>query len=234
MRKPLGVVAGNSLFSTILYYKFLVEAYRERTGVDPTIVIYSIPSQALEEALNHAGKRGAERILSQILDRLDAIGVRFVLLAGDVLHTLIGREVLVKSNVLELIDVREAVWRKIEDLGVDRIGLLAEQATSSLKLYQDYLGERGYTVILPGPGGQKRLDTLIERLRKGVFPSSSKLVLATLVSELTSKGAEVILYGSVEPSMLIGRVRLNRPVVDSLTEHVLYAVNKMLSYENQL
>ncbi|MCE4623109.1 MAG: aspartate/glutamate racemase family protein, partial [Desulfurococcales archaeon] len=155
-------------------------------------------------------------------------GAKTVLLAANTPHIFIDNELLEQAGDIEFIDIREAVLRKLEKLGVSRIGLLATTSTIQNRLYQDYLEGKGYRVILPNPKAQERLQQVIEKLTQGLIPDSAKLVLATLVSELTGKGAQAILYGCTELSLLIGRVKINRPIIDSLTEHVLYTMEKLI------
>ncbi|MCE4621941.1 MAG: amino acid racemase [Desulfurococcales archaeon] len=228
MDSPIGVIGGLSPYSTILYYKFLVEVYREKKGVDPKIVIYSIPVQEMCRAAKEGDRQKARELLMTAFKGLRNAGAKTVLLAANTPHIFIDNELLEQAGDIEFIDIREAVLRKLEKLGISKVGLLATTSTIQNRLYQDYLESKGYKVILPNPKAQERLQQVVEKLTQGLIPDSAKLVLATLVSELTSKGAQAILYGCTELSLLIGRVKVNRPIIDSLTEHVLYTIDKLI------
>lgn len=228
MESPIGIIGGLSPYSTILYYKFLVEAYREKKGIDPKIVIYSIPVQEMCRAAKEGDKHKARELLLTAFKGLRNAGAKTIVLAANTPHIFVDHQLLKQAGDIEFIDIREAVLRKLEKLKVSRIGLLATTSTIRNKLYQDYLENKGYKVIIPNPKAQERLQQVIEKLTQGLIPDSAKLVLATLVSELTSKGAQAILYGCTELSLLIGRVKINRPIIDSLTEHVLYTIDKLI------
>lgn len=228
MQRVIGLVGGLSPYSTILYYKFLVEYYREREGVDPRVIIYSIPVQEMCDAVKKGDQVGARSMLAEALEGLGKAGAGLVLLAANTPHIFIDEDLLKHAGGARFIDIREAVAWKLERLGVERVGLLATKQTLESRLYHDYLENKGYEVITPSRHGNEKLQEVIEKLTQGVIPDSSKLILATLISELTGKGAEAIIYGCTELSLLIGRVRVNKPIVDSLTEHVRYAIDKAL------
>lgn len=227
MSQVFGVIGGLSPYSTILYYKFLVEAYREKKGVDPRVIIYSIPIQEMCDASKQGDERRAKSLLSEAFRGLRSAGAGIVLLAANTPHLFIDESILSHLEGAVFIDIREAVARKLEKLGVERVGLLATTPTIEKRLYHDYLEENGFKVVTPSSPGQGRLQELIESLTVGVIPDNANLAVATLVSELTGKGAEAILYGCTELSLLLGRVTVNRPIVDSLTEHVVYTIEKV-------
>ncbi|MEB3806992.1 MAG: amino acid racemase [Desulfurococcales archaeon] len=228
MDKIIGVVGGLSPYSTILYYKFLVEAYREKRGRDPRILLYSVPVQEMCSYVKSDNVEGARTLLSNALKALSSLGADPIILAANTPHVFLDDGIIRESiGDGEFIDIREAVLSKIKSLGVKKIGLLATKATVEKRLYHDYLEDHGIEVITPSRLSQERLDALIEKLTTGVIPGSEKLTMATIVSELVGKGAEAILYGCTELSLLIGRVSINKPVIDSLTEHVRYVIDKV-------
>ena len=229
MNKLIGVIGGLSPYSTILYYKFLVEAYREKAGKDPRIAIYSIPIQEMCEAVKSNNEEKARGLLIEALTNLGRMKPSVVLLAANTPHIYLDDDLLAEHlGNSEFVDIREAVLSKINSLNVKKIGLMATKAAVDKRLYHDYLEKHGIEVITPNSYSQERLDNLIEGLTRGVIPESEKLAMATIVSELVGKGAEAILYGCTELSLLIGRISFNKPIIDSLTEHVRYTVNKIL------
>jgi aspartate racemase len=124
--------------------------------------------------------------------------------------------------------LREAVAKRTASLGVSKVGLLATRATVESGLYHDYLAKFGVNIITPGTHGQNLLDSIVDTLVTGMMPESLNLKLAQVISELKSKGVEAVVYGCTELSLLIGKVKVSIPLIDSLTEHVKLVVEKSL------
>ncbi len=226
----LGVVGGLSPYSTILYYKFLIEKYREEKGVDPRLVIVSVPVQEMCKYFRNDDLESASKLLGEAFEKLGRAGVDIALIAANTPHILLDGLTIPSS--FKLIDIRAAVHRRLRDLGVSKVGLLATRSTVESRMYHDYLAKRGVGVIEPSPRIQARLDNLIESLIRGIYPGNEKLVLASAVNELIAKGAEAIVYGCTELSLLVNRVRFRVPLVDSLTEHVKLAVEELVEVED--
>lgn len=84
---------------------------------------------------------------------------------------------------------------------VERVGLLATEGTIASGVYERYLKEAGYDVVLPTAAIQKQVTSFIyDRVKKGepVTPSE----FHTLLNEMFVLGAEVIILGCTELSYI--------------------------------
>ncbi len=225
MAPELGVIGGLSPYSTILYYKFLVEEYRRRRGRDPRLVIYSLPVQEMCRTAGRGDFEGASRLIEEAAEAIARAGARVAILAANTPHWVLRRMPEERLRGLRFIDIVEPVAARLKSLGVRRVGLLATASTVEKRVYHDVLEPEGIEVVVPGPAGQRRLDDLVSRVVEGSMSEGDRLTLAGLVSELVGKGAEAIVYGCTELSLYVGSIRFRVPVVDSLTEHVRAAVD---------
>lgn len=228
LREPIGIVGGLSPYSTILYYKFIVEYFRDKVGRDPRVVLYSIPVQEMCKYVKIGDKKGAIELLVEALKRLAEAGARIGLLAANTPHMFLSEALEEAKPEYPIVDIRRAVARRIEKMGVSTVGLLATSATVDSRIYHEYLETMGVKVVTPGPYGQKVVDSIIERLVEGRIPESLNLKLAQVISSLKARGVEALIYGCTELSLLVGKIKLPMPIIDSLTEHVKLVVDEAL------
>jgi len=225
------VIGGLSPYSTIVYYKLIVEGYRARAGVDPRLAIYSVPVQEMCRLMSRGDLGGAAALLGEAAEALARAGATRLILAANTPHAAL-RLLGPRPAGLEYIDIVEPVAARLEELGVEKAGLLATGATVRHRVYHDLLEPRGIEVVTPPPHAQRALDEMVERLTRGQMSDGDKLLLASLANQLTAQGAQAIIYGCTELSLYAGRVRSRTPIIDSLEEHVKAAVKAMLDEES--
>jgi len=228
----LGVIGGLSPYSTIVYYKLLVEGYRARAGVDPRLAIYSVPVQAMCRLMSRGDLDGAASLLAAAAEALARAGATRLILAANTPHAAL-RRLGPRPAGLDYIDIVEPVADRLEDMGVRRVGLLATAATVKHRVYHDVLEGRGIEVITPPSHAQNALDEMVSRLTEGAMSDGDKLLLASLVNQLAAKGAQAVVYGCTELSLYAGHVHSRTPIIDSLEEHVKAAVEAMLAEDGQ-
>ena len=84
---------------------------------------------------------------------------------------------------------------------VTNAGLMATEGTVSTGLFQRELESRGISLTVPGTEGQRRVTSLIyDCVKRGIVPDMDSFRLVK--DELRQKGAEVILLGCTELSVI--------------------------------
>ena len=218
--ETIGLVGGLSPYSTILYYRLLVERARERTGRDPELVIVSVSIDRVSSLVRSWDLEGLAGLLADALGRLAAAGARVVGIAANTPHIALP---LLRGRLPEgvrLVSIVEAVTRRVAGLGVKRIGLLATGATVRSRLYHEALGRIGVEVVAPPPRLQEMLDNAIRLVSRGLLDERRGLLVGQLVGSLLARGAEALVLGCTELPLLLGGLRVRVPIVDSLEEHV--------------
>ncbi|MCE4620522.1 MAG: amino acid racemase [Desulfurococcales archaeon] len=228
MKEPIGIVGGLSPYSTILYYKFIVEYFRDKVGRDPRIILYSIPVQEMCKHVEKGDKKEAVGLLVEAFRGLEDAGAKIGLLAANTPHMFLKEALGEAKPSYPVVDIREAVARRIERMRVSKVGLLATRATVESRIYHEYLEPLGVEVVTPGLYGQKIVDSIVDRLVEGRIPESLNLKLAQVISSLKARGVEALVYGCTELSLLVGKIKLSILIIDSLTEHVKLVVDRAL------
>jgi aspartate racemase len=99
---------------------------------------------------------------------------------------------------------------------VRKAGLLATDGTIASKLYHDAYGEQGIEIITPDEDGQERvMEAIYQDIKRGKLdPGREKLHKEA--ERLIDKGAEAILNGCTEVSIVLHPGDVKVPVVDPL------------------
>lgn len=227
MARVLGVVGGLSPYATILYYRSIVEGYRAGRGVDPRLVVYSVPVQEMCRFMRRGDLVGAAGLLSEAFRGLRGAGAAAALIAANTPHAALR---FADSGGLELLHIVDPVARRLEGLGVRRVGLLATSATIRYRVYHDVLEPRGFEVVVPPGGVQEGLDEVLVKATEGELGEDDIGFIIGVARGLVDAGAEALVLGCTELGVYRGRLRgaLDVPVVDSLEEHVAAAVSWLL------
>ncbi|MEB3765493.1 MAG: amino acid racemase [Desulfurococcales archaeon] len=226
MPKRLGVIGGLSPYSTIIYYKAINEAYKQRTGSYPELVIDSVSISKVCPLVKEGKLDELAEYLSESARRLERAGADLFMIAANTPHIVASK--VASATSMEFVHILDAVYRDIEKLGIKRVGLLATSGTVRHRLYQDYLEEKGLEVIVPSEQAQKKLDEIIDKIVDGYMSESMSLIASSIASGLISKGAQALVLGCTELPLVFQRIRTRIPVIDSVKSHVEYVVEKIM------
>ena len=168
----------------------------------------------------------AVSLIEESIRALRNAGADGVILAANTPHAALRR---IEEPGVHVIDIVEPVLAAVKSIGASRVGLLATASTIKYRVYHDPLEDEGIKVIVPSEPHQKALDGMVERFTEGKMREGDRLLLAQLYNHLTAMGAEAIIHGCTELSLLVGNVKTRTPIIDSLTEHSKAAAEWLLS-----
>ena len=226
MPKLLGLIGGLGPYSTILYYKMIVEEYHSRVGEHPRLVLYSVPVQRMCRLMSRGMLDEAGKLLEEALEALARAGASIVALAANTPHAAL--RLVEPPGGVEIVDIVDPVLERLKELGAGTVGLLATGATVRYRVYHDPLEEAGFRVVTPRREGQELLDSIVSRAVEGDVRSGDARAIEALVGELAEAGAEAVIYGCTELALYKDMLSPGLPVVDSLEEHVRGIVSGML------
>ncbi len=114
-----------------------------------------------------------------------------------------------------VIHALEEVALYLQKQGVSKAGLLATTGTVKANVFQEVLGSYGVETILPSDSCQTGIMTLIYDQIKAGRPVDLELFKAAS-REVREKGAEVVILGCTELSLLKGEYPMEAGVLDVL------------------
>lgn len=114
-----------------------------------------------------------------------------------------------------VIHALEEVARYLQGQGIRKAGLLATTGTIKANVFQEVLSRYGVETIAPSEEGQAGVMTLIYDQIKAGQPADLNL-FKTASREVREKGAEVVILGCTELSLLKGEYPMEAGVLDVL------------------
>lgn len=221
----IGLLGGTSWQSSAHYYSQLNEGVQARLGGlhSADLVLRSVEFGEVE-ALQSAGDWAT---LGEMYERegalLRAAGAELVGILANTMHLL--HDQVARGSGLPVVHVVDVVADAVVDLGVERVGLLGTRFTmASHELYPARLAARGVGTIVPTGADAVEVDRVIyEELALGRVLDSSRASYAAIIGRLVEQGAQAIVLGCTELSMLVAPddpAFSPVPLLDSTALHV--------------
>lgn len=223
--RTIGLLGGMSWESTALYYRRINEGVRERLGGlhSARIAMISVDFAQIE-AMQAAGAWDeAGETLARDARRLEAAGADGIVLCTNTMHRV--AEAIEAATAIPLLHLADATAERVRDAGVQRIGLLGTRFTMEQAFYRDRLEAHGLEVVVPSASERARLhEVIFGELCLGRVEPDSRRVVAAMVNDLTAKGAQGVIEGCTEITMLRLGELVDVPRFDTTAIHADAAV----------
>lgn len=227
--KTVGLIGGMSWESTASYYRLINESVKERLGGlnSAKIVLVSVNFAEIE-ALQMAGEWvKAGQILSQAAVALQSAGADFFLICTNTMHKVADQ--VAASVHIPLLHIADATAEVLLAQKVKKVGLLGTAFTMEQDFYKGRLSEKfGLEVCVPDQDGRKIVhDVIYDQLCLGIIEPDSKVAYQREIEKLQVQGAEAVILGCTEISLLISQGDSVLPLVDTTLVHAQQAVEEV-------
>lgn len=231
--KTIGLIGGMSWESTLPYYRIVNETVRERLGGlhSARLVLYSVDFADIER-LQHAGDwAAAGELLAGAARALQAAGADFLVLCTNTMHKV--APAIEAAVAIPLLHIADPTAAAIRAAGCRSVGLLGTRFTMAQPFYKDRLSERhGLQVLVPDAAGQDEVHRIIyTELCLGQVLPASRAVYQRVMASLVARGAEAIILGCTEISLLVGPADASVPLFDTTWLHARHAAELALSQQ---
>jgi len=229
--KTVGIIGGIGPESTIEYYRFIIEGYRDRqtSGSYPRIIINSVDLSRLIGWINAGELEPFTDYLCAGVEQLANAGADFAVLAANTPH-LVFDQIRERSR-LPLISIAEATYDKARELGLKRLGLLGTRFTMEAKFYPEVFARGTLTIITPNESERTFInEKYFGELLQNVFLPETRDQLLAIINQMKEREAidGLILGGTELPLILRGADR-DLPFLDTTRIHVARIVDELLS-----
>lgn len=224
--KRIGLIGGLSPESTVHYYEYLCREFnRRRGGLNfPEIAMQSLNLQRLIGLFEVNDWNGVATILLDALRRLESAGAEFAAILANTPHNAYDR--IREASPLPILTIMDATCDALTRDDRQRVALLGTRATMEFGRFQDHFRKEGIETLVPEQSQRLELDRIIwEELAHGKVTSDSKQVAATMIEQLVDTGAQAIILGCTELSMLIVAEDSSRPLYDTTLLHAEAILN---------
>jgi aspartate racemase len=230
--KIVGLIGGMSWESTIPYYRQINESIKERLGGlhSAKIILYSVDFHDIER-LQHAGDwETAGRLMGDAARCLERAGADFLVLCTNTMHKVAPAiEAAVQIPLLHIADPTAA---EITAGGFSTVGLLGTRFTMQDSFYKDRLqGRHGLRTVIPTPEDCQIVHRIIfEELCLGHTLDESRNEYRRVIRSLVHLGAEAIILGCTEISLLVDQHDSVVPLFDTTCIHARKAAECALGW----
>ncbi len=224
--KTIGLIGGMSWESSAEYYRLVNQGMKARLGghANARSVMVTVCFEEIH-ALQHAQRWDELAVhMRQAARQVQAGGADFLLLCTNTMHRVAPAiEDAVSIPLLHIVDPTAQALRAA---GIGRVGLLGTRFTMEQDFYRARMaGRHGIEVLVPGEAGRRRVHEIIyEELCHGTVRAASRDAFRRIVDELAAEGAQGVILGCTEITLLIGAGDVALPVFDTTRLHALAAV----------
>jgi aspartate racemase len=225
--KTIGVIGGMSWESSTEYYRLLNRYAKARLGGhhNARSLMVTVDFAGIE-ALQRAGDwhaLGAQ--MAEAAMQLERGGAGIVLLATNTMHRVCAA---IEANItVPFLHIADPTGAALKAAGVTCAGLLGTRYTMELDFYVGRLRERhGIQAIVPDERDREDVHRIIyDELCHGAVNDESRRVYQRVIGDLKARGAQAVILGCTEITLLIGADDSALPVFDTTALHAQAAVD---------
>jgi aspartate racemase len=215
--KIIGILGGMGPEATADLYLRIIKATPAKRDQDhPRVIIYSnskVPDRT--PAILGTGPSSLPELI-RAGKRLEEAGADFIIIPCNTAHFFIEQlQKELRIPILNMIKL-SAEQAKKNYPHLKKAGLLASDGTLKSGLYRNVFGEVGIDIIEPTPEKQVEVMKAIYQCIKAGNLIDGGLLLRDVANELVSSGAEFIICGCTEVSLVLRVGELPVPILDPL------------------
>ena len=228
--KVIGLIGGMSWESSAEYYRLINQAVRSRLGGQHSArsLMYSVDFHDIEVLQREGRWTEAASEMADCSVRLERGGADFIILCTNTMHKLAAA---VESAVrIPLVHIADATAEAILRAGVKRVGLLGTRYTMEEDFYKGRLAEHhGLEVLTPDEAERWMVHEVIyEELCQGEIVEESRQKYLRVIKSLADRGAEGVILGCTEITLLVRPEDTVMPLFDTTRLHAEAAVRRAL------
>lgn len=226
----IGLIGGMSWESSAEYYRLINRAVRDRCGAlhSARILMLSLdfaPIAALQHAGNWDALTGEMIAAARALERG---GAGCVLIATNTMHRMADE--VAASVSIPLLHLGDATGAAIARAGHARVGLIGTAFTMEQPFYAERLARWGLEALTPDAADRRIVhDIIYDELVQGRIELASRAAYREIVARLAARGAEAVVLGCTEITLLIGPEDSPVPLFDTTALHAAAAVEWALA-----
>lgn len=228
--KTLGLIGGMSWESTLPYYRTINEQIKQQLGGlhSAKLVLFSVDFYEIEQLQAQGDWEKAGQVLGEAARSLNKAGAEIIVVCTNTMHKV--AEAIERIGGLPLLHIADATAKPIIEQNLSRIGLLGTRFTMEQAFYRGRLQAQGIDVLTPNEEDRAIVHRIIyEELCLGKIVDASRDEYRRVISSLEQQGAQGIILGCTEITLLVGPQDASVPVFDTTAIHAYAAAAYSLS-----
>lgn len=227
--KTIGLIGGMSWESTAHYYRVINQETAARLGGlhSAPLIVHSVDFAPIAAMQSAGDWDGAGRQLATIARGLQAAGAEVIGLATNTMHVV--AEHITSAIDVPFVHIADPTSDALLADGFETVGLLGTRFTMEMSFYRDRLASRGLTSLIPEVDRTNLNGIIYEELCRGIVREESRRIYVTAIERLAARGAEAVILGCTEITMLIDDSVSPLPVYDTTDLHAKALVGAALA-----
>jgi aspartate racemase len=229
--RTIGLLGGMSWESTAIYYRLMNERVRDRLGGlhSASLLLLSYEFAEIAAMQSRGAWTEAGQLLSRDARRLQSAGASAVMICTNTMHEV--ADAVEASISVPLIHIVDPTAQAMKAAQVRRPALLATRFTMERAFYAERLRTRhGFDVIVPDDNGRRVIhDGIYDELCRGIVSETTKAAYLKEIERLRERGADSVIFGCTEITLLISAADVALPVFDSTALHAAAGVDWVLA-----
>lgn len=216
----IGLIGGMSWESTAVYYRLLNEGVRTRRGGlhSADIMLHSLDFAPIAEMQANGDWAAAGDVLADSARRLERAGADCIVLCTNTMHKL--AESITSATRVPFLHLADVTAAAIKRSSSRRPLLLATRFTMEQSFYRDRLAGFGVEAMIPDQRQRDDVHRIIyEELCRGRVEPASKARYVEIVEDAVRQGADGVILGCTEITLLVSQADFGIPVFDTTALH---------------
>ena len=217
--------------STLPYYRAINEAVRARLGGQHSarLVLYSVDFAEIESMQREERWDDAAALLARAGAALERAGAEALVLCTNTMHRVAPQ--LERALAVPLLHIVDATADALRPHGFARVALLGTRFTMEQAFYVERLRQQlGCAVLVPDEPDRGEVHRVIyDELCQGIVRPASRDFYLGAIDRLLTRGAEAVILGCTEISLLVAPAQIPAPAFDSTRIHAEAAVSWALA-----
>jgi aspartate racemase len=229
--KTIGLIGGMSWESTVPYYRIINQTIAEHLGGlhSAKVLLSSVDFHEVEELQRTDRWEEAGALLAAVAARLEGAGADFLVLCTNTMHKVAPA---IEARVgIPLLHIADPTAEAIVAAGFRKVGLLGTRFTMEQSFYKARLEDAHHLeVLLPGADDRAIVHAVIYgELCLGQVLEPSRRAYRRILGDLVAQGAEGIILGCTEISLLVQAEDASVPLFDTTLLHAQAAARYALA-----
>jgi aspartate racemase len=228
--RTIGLLGGMSWTSTIEYYRIINEEAARRLGGlhAGRIIVNSVDFGVIARMQREGDWQGAGELLAEAAVALERAGADLLLIGAVTMH--IVSDAVERAAGIPLLHIADVTAERMMREGIASAGLLGTLYTMEQDFLKQRLASRGLRIHVPNETDRQHVHRIIfEELAVGRILAHSREQLLDVIGRLSQQGAEAVILGCTELSLLLRADDSPIPAFDTTRIHALAAVNMALA-----
>jgi aspartate racemase len=229
--KTIGLLGGMSWESTELYYRQINEGVKREMGGlhSAKITMVSVDFHEIEQRQHSGDWQGTADILADAARKIELAGADFLVICTNTMHKVAPQ--IEQAINIPLLHIADATADAIKAAGIETIGLLGTNFTMEQEFYRGRLEQKhGLRVLVPETADRQTVhDVIYGELCLGQVMPPSRQEYLRIMADLTNQGAEGVILGCTEITMLVKPEHTDIPLFDTTAIHAAAAVKTALA-----